>query len=96
MQKIDDGGCAFPNVPADPQYTKWEEGMSLRDAMAINCPMTMEEFLKVYGRSEMQDLFGGGLYDHERREFLKMFAQFRYEYADAMIAEKRRTEGGVS
>ena len=89
MQKIDDGGSAFP-VASPSRGT----GMSLRDALAINCPMTMEEFLKVYGRSEMQDLFGGGLYDHERREFLKMFAQFRYEYADAMIAEKRRTEGG--
>jgi hypothetical protein len=92
MQKIDDGGCAFP-VPNDANVNG-QQGMSLRDAMAKDCPMTMEEFLKVYGRSEMQDLFGGGLYDIDRGEFLKMFAQFRYEYADAMIAEKRRTEGG--
>jgi hypothetical protein len=32
--KIDDGGPAFPNVPPDPQYSKWEEGMSLRDYFA--------------------------------------------------------------
>ena len=28
------GGPAFPNVPSDPQYQSWDEGMSLRDWFA--------------------------------------------------------------
>ncbi len=31
---INDGGPAFPNVPSDPQYQSWDEGMSLRDYFA--------------------------------------------------------------
>jgi len=33
-EPINDGGPAFPNVPSDPGYTKWDEGMSLRDWFA--------------------------------------------------------------
>jgi hypothetical protein len=31
---INDGGPAFPNVPSDPQYSKWDMGMTLRDFFA--------------------------------------------------------------
>ena len=31
---INDGGPAFPNVPSDPGYSQWEQGMTLRDWFA--------------------------------------------------------------
>ena len=31
---INDGGPAFPNVPSDPLYQSWDQGMSLRDWFA--------------------------------------------------------------
>jgi len=33
-QPINDGGPAFPNVPPDSQYSKWDMGMTLRDYFA--------------------------------------------------------------
>ena len=32
--QINDGGPAFPNVPPDSQYSKWDMGMTLRDYFA--------------------------------------------------------------
>ena len=32
--QINDGGPAFPNVPHDSQYSKWDMGMTLRDYFA--------------------------------------------------------------
>lgn len=34
MSTPNDGGPAFPNVPSDPGYTLWDQGMSLRDWFA--------------------------------------------------------------
>lgn len=34
MSTPNDGGPAFPNVPSDPGYTKWDQGMTLRDWFA--------------------------------------------------------------
>lgn len=39
--QINDGGPAFPNVPPDSQYSKWDMGMTLRDYFAAAALQSM-------------------------------------------------------
>ena len=75
--QINDGGPAFPNAPSDPGYTKWDEGISLRDWFA--------------GQA-MQALVGSMLtektrtkYNINKPEHLDCVALDSYAIADAMI-----------
>lgn len=52
--QINDGGPAFPNVPPDSQYSKWDMGMTLRDffaAAALN--VQAHQFLDPYKDREL-------------------------------------------
>lgn len=39
--KKEDGGPAFPNMPADPTIENWDSGMSLRDFYAAAALISM-------------------------------------------------------
>jgi hypothetical protein len=82
-----DGGPAFPQNDAAVNRINNEAGMSHRDYLAAHCPMTIAEFVVVYGFDSIKDLMAGNNARHWSN-MLQLFAMYRYEYADAMIQEK--------
>lgn len=75
-----DGGSAFPYSH---EYGD-DIGMTLRDWFATHCPMTMADYVRAYGFETLKQL----LSDENPEQwpmFLKLFCDFRYEYADAML-----------
>ena len=64
-------------------------GMTLRDYFASQCPLTVEEAWKVFTARHFEELFA--LAD-ERAHFWHWFAMMRGEYADAMLAERSKTQ----
>ncbi len=80
-KKIDDGGAAFPCKHSD--FAPADHGMTLRDWFAGR-PMTEEEF-----RAVREEFWAA-----RPEQPLAKTSEIRYWYADQMIAEKRRTEGG--
>jgi hypothetical protein len=73
-EQINDGGPAFPNVPSDPGYTKWDEGMSLRDWFAGQALAGMAA-----------SRFWAENVQANRPGCLKLVAQSAYDMADAML-----------
>lgn len=83
------GGFAFPSpgyedevraVFHEPVY-----GMSLRDYLAAHSPIVGNDVVQSLGSyPDMKD-------DVERTQFMDRWAELRYEYADAMLAQ--RSEG---
>jgi hypothetical protein len=55
---INDGGPAFPNVPSDPLYQSWDQGMSLRDWFAGQALAGLV-FHNDYGAVSDQDIAKG-------------------------------------
>jgi hypothetical protein len=86
---VDDGGQAFPS--GNPTHGG-ETGMSLRDYLAAHCPMTMAEYVVVYGFPTLKDLFYSDNAAKQLKKFFWLFAEYRYEYADAMIEERKQAD----
>ena len=85
---IKDGGPAYPSQWDD----KDNEGMSLRDALAMNAPVTWADVHEQVGwRGDK-----GPLTDSERGTLWAVMARLRYEYADAMIAAREAKTDGRS
>lgn len=59
---INDGGPAFPNVPPDSQYSKWDMGMTLRDYFAA---AALQGFMAAHtsGGCLVDDLYAKYAYD---------------------------------
>ena len=75
-----DGGPAFPiHVKDISGGFVGYNGMSLRDHFAATCPVTFDEFIKIFG-----------LLDACAPSFITIqrYANFRMEYADAMLAAR--------
>lgn len=72
---INDGGPAFPNVPSDPQYQSWDEGMTLRDYFAGKA---LNGYLASWEGTNAPDFFTP---DH--------VAPLAYAYADAMLEARK-------
>ena len=71
--QINDGGPAFPNVPPDSQYSKWDMGMTLRDYFAA---------------AALQGLLGNSEFHVEtdvESEIPNAIATYAYQAADAML-----------
>ncbi len=90
-----DGGFAFPLAAIPPtatfdgqmhRHTLFQPanpGMSLRDYFAAHCPITFSEFLQGWKRT----------HEASTDEALERYAEFRFEYADAMLTAKRNRPG---
>ena len=76
----DDGGPAFPNVPSDPQYQSWDEGMTLRDWFAGQ--MLAGEFV--------QNEYAGHYSNDCPQQTLVDRAKLLYRMADAMITARKQ------
>lgn len=76
MRTPNDGGPAFPNVPADIQFTDWDRGMSLRDWFAGNA-------LNGWAAGRNMD----GFCETSAHEVV---ANACYKYADAMLKARSK------
>lgn len=82
---ISNGGSAFPSgVEIEDQF---QEGMTLRDYFAAHAPVSFEMACQCWGDHSPQTD------DRARASFAAVWALLRYEYADAMLAERNRAEG---
>jgi hypothetical protein len=91
MSKSDDGGEAFPCPgTCDGSMGPHNEGMKLRDWFA---GMAMQGLIQSTDVLDLaQKLVERGYGDTVRQ----LLSEKAYEYANAMIAEKRRSEGGAA
>lgn len=96
MNTINDGGPAFPSVLYSHERAEnWStDGMSLRDWFATQCPLTMPEAWQVWTNRSDFPFHRTISSAEERQPFFEYFALLRFEYADAMLAE--RAKGGAS
>lgn len=78
QKQIDDGGPAFPNVPSDPGYSSWQEGISLRDWFAG------QALVALITRDADDSAYGS--------DMVKARPVLAYEYADAMIAARKKQQ----
>lgn len=94
MSKINDGGPAFP-FPSDdgPGQFQPSRGMTLRDWFASQCPLTVQEAWGIWTSRESLPFLRTVASANERAPFFEYFAMLRFEYADAMLAE--RAKGGA-
>ena len=76
----ENGGPAFPNVPPDPQYTKWEEGMTLRDYFAGQIAT---------GLTGSQPFILRMLDEHKNGQVSDAIAFTAYDIADAMLKARK-------
>jgi hypothetical protein len=85
-----DGGYAFPFPgPTEGEYTRdRNEGMTLRDYFAASCPMTLAEYTKAYGIDTLTAMMREP--EEQWKTMLILFAQYRYDYADAMLEARQR------
>lgn len=80
---------AFPWIETDPTLgSRGESGMSLRDWFASTCPMTLAEFAPIYGMTLAEIC----KQPEHLKIFLMLFAECRYEYAEAMIQHRGSRE----
>jgi hypothetical protein len=79
----DDGGPAFP--VADLSKTQCP-GMTLRDYFATQAPIDLSDARRICGFSEGASM----LVDSQRATLWAVLSMTRYEYADAMLAEKSK------
>lgn len=88
MAKINDGGPAFPAEFRGGEGSWRQEGMTQRDWLASQCPLTMKEAWSIWTNSLRRPFSNTISEERERSPFLRYFASLRYEYADAMLAER--------
>ena len=76
--QINDGGPAFPSpgYPGDANYTLPLEGMSLRDWLAANAPISLADAMQYCRETRKQ-------FDYE--QVFKTLCQMQLVYADTML-----------
>lgn len=79
------GPHAFPFVFNDGQADVAVYGMRLRDYFATHAPVSLADAVTVFGTYPDMNS------DTERAAFMSVWSLLRYEYADAMLAQ--RSEG---
>lgn len=80
-----DGGPAFP-LDAYKGLGPWH-GMTLRDYYAAHAPVDVKMALVAWGDPK---LAGPPSDDEGRAAFMAVWALLRYDYADAMLEERKR------
>lgn len=96
MNKIDDGGPAFPQIIGpDPilimragEVTVAGSGMSLRDYFAVHAPEPTQDQIKFLVESDRARNPHGDDYKPKRRSISEIIWDIRYAYADAGIARR--------
>lgn len=94
-----DGGPAFPaRIPLEyvheqgKEYPDFSEaGMSLRDYFAIHAPAPTKEEIQHVADMERAANPHGDTYKPARRGSLEIECSLRFKWADAMLAERKRT-----
>lgn len=81
----DDGGPAFPFAGSDGHVLN-DSGMSLRDYFASHA---LNGLLSCPNDEPCVSTDRAGI-EREQREFAAKMARFAYQYADAMIAERKK------
>ena len=84
MKKQNDGGPAFPNMPADSSIETWDSGMTLRAyfaAKAMNRLVSIEDDRATYE----QQADDGEDYQTWRMRWNKLLSERSVEQADALI-----------
>lgn len=92
MTKLSDGGPAFPVTFTDKsgQIAPTESGMTLRDYIAIHANTVDVENLGGETCVSAAKYLGLDKYIYEQHHHL-LRAKARYEFADAMLAERERS-----
>ena len=88
MAEMKDGGPAFPLycVPGDLMNAS---GMSLRDYLAARAPT--DEIQEIGGTSAKECAVYLGIENYEfPKHYLMLLAKARYQWADAMLAERAK------
>jgi hypothetical protein len=99
-KKIDDGGPAFPvEVQTMPDgtispvqtghMTGWACGVSVRDWFAAHAPEPCAEDVKMQMEFDRSRNPHNDYHKAERRSTLKVIADLKFAYADAMIAARK-------
>lgn len=96
MSKEDNGGPAFPVIykqcighDNNGQIIYSEDpipGMPLRDYFASKAPVTVQDAIDVSGYKDRDCL----KHDADRNVVFAVLTMMRYEYADAMLSERKR------
>lgn len=86
----DRGGWAFPgeqgHTPDGIWNQTWDPGMTLRDWFAGQAPITWGTALQMCGFPNETDI----CIDSNRATIMAVMAMARFEYADAMLAERAK------
>jgi hypothetical protein len=92
MSAKDDGGPAFPLHTDDGRgYEVKHLGMSLRDYFAAHAPAKEIEDLMPSSVKEAAEFLGKTIDEYKYGEdYYKAIARRRYEWADAMLAERQK------
>lgn len=89
------GGPAFPGQPLGADGLPVDEaatGMSLRDWYATHCPITVQEAWGGWCSEKSYPFDSKFQLQRERVGFWPWFSMLRFEYADAMLAEREKSE----
>lgn len=87
MQKINDGGPAFPSTRKVGSVELADGGMTLRDYFAAKAPVDFGMVAALWGDDQIS------LHDDRTRAaFIAVWAMLRYEWADAMLAASEKNE----
>ena len=94
MSDHDTGGPAFPSEQGHTNGTwnqTYDPGMTLEDWYAGQARWSHDLFLGLR-RTEHQKMLADPRHEYQERCDLELEVEWRYDYAAAMIAEKRRRE----
>jgi hypothetical protein len=89
--KIKDGGPAFPLRNMDPDDYIPFPGMSLRDYFAAHAPQPTDALIMMERQSDRHRNPHNDSRKPKIRTETEIIASLKYEYADAMIAERERS-----
>lgn len=90
MSAHDNGGAAFPYAePVDNDHFVVGKGMTLRDWFAANAPEPSQDHLDMEYRLDRQRNPHNDPHKPQPRSPLQIKAQYRFAYADAMLAARK-------
>ncbi|AOJ31395.1 hypothetical protein [Burkholderia metallica] len=85
MEKINDGGPAFPGPDQAEQSADIHEGMTLRDYFAIRAPEPTKERMDCERRYDQNRNPYNDAHKPKLRSDVEIRCDLAYEYADAML-----------
>lgn len=89
MSDKDTGGQAFPNEG----FNGWGEpcqGMTLRDYFAATAPMPSDDWIRMQTQHDHTKNPYNESHKPKLRSTLEIISSYKFEYADAMLAERAK------